>query len=139
MTNEEQLWAQAEKLAQRLYRVTTEIDTLSDGQEVYLLRNPELRGCMAQGATKEEAERNLGEARVDYIFSLLADGLPVPAPEMSASGMTSSVVQIPDQMFFDGSGEIDDIESTLDDHVFRPDFRSDEEGLSFGGDLVKLG
>ena len=55
----EQLWTQAEQLAKRHYRVTTEIDTLSDGQQVFLLRHPELRGCKAQGGTREEAERVL--------------------------------------------------------------------------------
>ena len=57
MLMNEQLWTQAEQLAKRHYRVTTEIDTLSDGQQVFLLRRAELRGCKAQGGTREEAEQ----------------------------------------------------------------------------------
>lgn len=75
--NHEQL-DRAEQLASRNYNTVVERDTLTDGSPVYLASNPELPGCMSQGATSEEAVKNLRNARVDYIYMLLEDGLPVP-------------------------------------------------------------
>ncbi len=40
---------------------------------------PSLPGCISQGATKEEATRNIREAIALYIEALEDDGLPVPA------------------------------------------------------------
>ena len=65
------LWEQAEHLASLSYTITIEGDRLSDGRIVYLVRNPELPGCKAEGATIDEAKANLDEARVDYIHALL--------------------------------------------------------------------
>jgi predicted RNase H-like HicB family nuclease len=76
----EELWDQAEQLASRPYEITIEGDTLSDGQIVYLARNPKLPGCKSQGDTIDEAKSNLAEARVDYIHALLDEGLPIPEP-----------------------------------------------------------
>jgi predicted RNase H-like HicB family nuclease len=42
--------------------------------------HPELEGCIAQGETPEEAKRNLDILRVEWIESLLEDGLEVPEP-----------------------------------------------------------
>ena len=39
---------------------------------------PTLPGCISQGATKEEAIRNIQEAIEGYIIALEEDGLPVP-------------------------------------------------------------
>ncbi len=41
---------------------------------------PDLPGCVATGATVEEAERLLREAIEVHIAGLREDGLPVPAP-----------------------------------------------------------
>ena len=38
-----------------------------------------LPGCISQGATREEASRNIQEAITLYIEALEDDGLPVPA------------------------------------------------------------
>lgn len=76
MNNE--LYDHAEQLASRNYDMVIERDELSNGEPVYLASNPELPGCMSQGATSEEAVKNLRDARITYIYSLLEDGLPVP-------------------------------------------------------------
>lgn len=76
----EQLWQQAKTLAARNYGVRVVQDTLSDGSVVFMASTPELTGCKSQGTTHEEATANLSEARIDYIYSLLEDGLPVPDP-----------------------------------------------------------
>jgi predicted RNase H-like HicB family nuclease len=41
---------------------------------------PDLPGCVATGATVEEAEQLLREAIEVHIAGLREDGLPVPAP-----------------------------------------------------------
>jgi predicted RNase H-like HicB family nuclease len=73
-------WERAEKLARRPYSVELSRDELSDGQTIYVARNPALPGCKSQGITIEEALENLNAARMDYIYFLLEDGLPVPDP-----------------------------------------------------------
>lgn len=70
----------AAELAARSYSVKVMKDRLADGTEVYLLRHPELEGCLAQGDTIEEASVDLDAARFEYILSLLEDGQDVPAP-----------------------------------------------------------
>ena len=40
---------------------------------------PSLPGCVSQGATKEEALRNVRDAIASYVEALESDGLPVPA------------------------------------------------------------
>lgn len=39
---------------------------------------PSLPGCVSEGATREEAVRNVKEAMEGYILALEEDGLPVP-------------------------------------------------------------
>lgn len=41
---------------------------------------PDLPGCVATGATKEEAEGNIREAIPFHLDGLREDGLPVPEP-----------------------------------------------------------
>ncbi|MBY0577931.1 MAG: type II toxin-antitoxin system HicB family antitoxin [Burkholderiales bacterium] len=41
---------------------------------------PDLPGCVATGATLEEAEREIREAIAFHIVGLREDGLPVPLP-----------------------------------------------------------
>lgn len=48
----------------------------------YMAYHPELRGCMAQGDTPEEALANLIEARSEYIALLLSRGVAAPLPSM---------------------------------------------------------
>jgi predicted RNase H-like HicB family nuclease len=71
---------QAEGLAERPYILEVVLDETTDGQPVYVAYNPELEGCMGQGETTDQAIIDLGNARIDYIHSLLEDGLPIPEP-----------------------------------------------------------
>jgi predicted RNase H-like HicB family nuclease len=41
---------------------------------------PDLPGCVATGATLEEAEREIREAIEFHIEGLVDDGLPIPEP-----------------------------------------------------------
>ena len=95
---DDRLMQEAERLAARPYAVSQEIDSLGNGERIYLLRNPEMPAVKAQGADLEEANRNLYEARVDYIYSLLEDNLTVPspvAPSRTASSTNGRVWTLP--------------------------------------------
>ncbi len=75
--------AEAENLASLPYAVVVIRDTDSEGKPVFVARNLELDGCMADGSTSEEAIENLKDARADYIQVLLLSGEKVPLPEMA--------------------------------------------------------
>ncbi|HEY2979990.1 MAG TPA: type II toxin-antitoxin system HicB family antitoxin [Anaerolineales bacterium] len=75
----------AEELAARNYSHVVVIEEAPSGQVTFMAKNPELYGCMAEGSTFEAALENLAEARVDFIHSLLRDGLAVPAPASQAA------------------------------------------------------
>ena len=80
MTND--FRARAEKLAAEPYTVEVLKDETVDGKMVFVASHPELPGCMAQGVSIAEAVENLDAAAVEYIMSLLEDGLPVPSPSI---------------------------------------------------------
>ena len=44
----------------------------------YSAYSPDLPGCVATGATREEAKRNMHEAVEMHVHGLVEDGLPVP-------------------------------------------------------------
>lgn len=79
----------ARYLANQPYPVEVFRDKTTKGEDVYLAKNPDLPGCMAQGATHKDALDNLAEARFEYIESLLEDGEPVP--EVTSSIAFTSV------------------------------------------------
>ena len=72
---------QARELAKLPYSVTVSQDEATDGTPLLFVANDELKGCMAQGTSIDEALANLEEARIDYLASLLEDGLEIPVPE----------------------------------------------------------
>jgi len=52
---------------------------IENGRESgYVAFCPVLKGCVSQGATKEESLANLKEAMSGYLEALIEDGLPVP-------------------------------------------------------------
>ncbi|MGA9398355.1 MAG: type II toxin-antitoxin system HicB family antitoxin [Anaerolineaceae bacterium] len=69
------------------YPYTVELfrDKTTDGDYIFLARNPELEGCMAQGLTEEEALSNLNEVRIEHIEHLLEHHLPVPYPNRAVA------------------------------------------------------
>ncbi len=80
----------AERTAELPYSVEVALDETTEGQPVYVARIPELEGCMGQGETIEQAVANLHEAKIDYIESLLEDGLSIPEPALLATTTSSS-------------------------------------------------
>lgn len=94
MVNE--TYKQAIKLALRNYTVAVFEDKQSNGTKIFMAKNPELNGCMAQGITIDEAIQNLSDARIDYIYDSLVSGIAIPEP----ASITSDTVFLsnPDQI-----------------------------------------
>ncbi|MFV2070076.1 MAG: type II toxin-antitoxin system HicB family antitoxin [Pirellulales bacterium] len=90
----DELRRRAEKLAQeRPYVVQIAMDETTEEDEqapMFFLTVRELPGCSAQGVTLEEALANLAEVKVDFIESLLDDGLPIP-PSMATTTTSFSL------------------------------------------------
>jgi predicted RNase H-like HicB family nuclease len=84
----------ARKFAELPYTVRVEKDKTIDGQEVFLATHPELIGCMAQGATTEEAVDNLKEVTQEYMLSLLEDGLIIPTPMTKLTSTTQETITV---------------------------------------------
>ena len=47
--------------------------------------SPDLPGCIATGATREEAEREMADAIAFHIDGLRAEGMDVPSPRASST------------------------------------------------------
>jgi predicted RNase H-like HicB family nuclease len=75
-----ELREKAEKLAKRPYFLMTSVEETTDGQQIYFARVLEIEGCFGQGETREQAIDDLRLAMVDFIQSLLEDGLTIPEP-----------------------------------------------------------
>jgi predicted RNase H-like HicB family nuclease len=58
-----------------MYRFLVVIEKANKNYSAY---SPDLPGCVATGATREEAEKNMYEAIEMHIQGLLEDKLPVP-------------------------------------------------------------
>ncbi|HPA79709.1 MAG TPA: type II toxin-antitoxin system HicB family antitoxin [Thermoanaerobaculales bacterium] len=58
------------------------IEPTSTGYSAY---SPDLEGCVATGATRDEVERNMRGAIEFHIDGLRADGLEVPEPRSSSA------------------------------------------------------
>lgn len=90
------LRADAERLAKRPYRILITRDETTDGKATFAALVVELDGCIGHGNTEEQAATDAANAAIDYIESLLADGLPVPLPlkMMAVSHSSGSSVQV---------------------------------------------
>jgi predicted RNase H-like HicB family nuclease len=51
---------------------------IEKAKENYSAYSPDLPGCVATGATREEVERNMHKAIEMHVQGLLEDNLPVP-------------------------------------------------------------
>ncbi len=57
--------------------------------KIYVASVPELPGCMAHGATKEQALMEIETAKQLWIETALEDGNPIPEPLFA--GMTETI------------------------------------------------
>ena len=76
------LLRQAENLAARPYQMVTFRDRTTDGEPTFVALIPELPGCNSHGETLAEAQASLNEAKVEFIYFMLEDGLTVPEPRL---------------------------------------------------------
>jgi predicted RNase H-like HicB family nuclease len=83
------LRTKAEQIASRLYPYLVVRDITTDGESVYIASCLDFEGCIGQGLTPEEAKEDLQAARIDYIYSLLEDGLLVSADEIPQTDITT--------------------------------------------------
>jgi predicted RNase H-like HicB family nuclease len=82
-----------------MYRFLIIIEKVNENYSAY---SPDLPGCVATGATREEAEQNMYEAIEMHIQGLLEDKLPIPESNSFAeyvaldekSGTFDDIVQI---------------------------------------------
>lgn len=72
--------AKANELARRPYLIMTSIEETTNDQPIHFARVLEMDGCFGQGETRQQALDDLHLAMVDFIESLLDDGLPIPEP-----------------------------------------------------------
>ena len=75
-----QLLREAEKYARQPFRVDVTLDDSDSGKPIYVARIPELPGCHTHAGTMSEAVSLLNEVKVEFIYFMLEDGLPVPEP-----------------------------------------------------------
>jgi len=54
---------------------------IEKGEDSYGAYSPDLPGCVAVGATKEEAEERMCEAIAFHLEGLREEGLPIPMGE----------------------------------------------------------
>lgn len=95
ISNEISVSEEALAYARLPYRTEVRADE-RDGSPCVVARNPEFAGCMADGATTEEAVANLREVRAEFIQMLLDAGahIPMPIPNVSVSPDTVGVQSI---------------------------------------------
>ncbi len=68
-----------------MYRFLVIIEKVNDNYSAY---SPDLPGCVATGATRQEVERNMREAIELHVRGLLEDNLPIPESTSSAEYVT---------------------------------------------------
>ena len=66
------------------YRFLVVVENAGQNFSAY---SPDLPGCVATGATREDAEKNMYEAIRLHIEGLKEDGLPIPSSTASAEYM----------------------------------------------------
>ena len=64
-----------------MYRFLIVIEKADSNYSAY---SPDLPGCVATGATREEAEKNMHEAIEMHVRGLIEDNQPVPASQSFA-------------------------------------------------------
>jgi antitoxin HicB len=77
---------QIEKIASEYY--SYKVERLESGE--YYLSIPDLPGCYALGSSLEEAETALEEAKKDWIFAAVSNGVPIPVPSAPSFNKTYS-------------------------------------------------
>lgn len=78
----------------KMYRFLVVIEKANMNYSAY---SPDLPGCVATGATREEAEKNIYEAIEMHIQGLLEDRLPIPESKSFAEYVAVAEKSIAEQ------------------------------------------
>jgi predicted RNase H-like HicB family nuclease len=65
------------------YRSEVTTDCYEDGKTYFVARIPDLPGCISSGPTREEAEKNLRDAKSLYLATALEHGFTPPRPSVA--------------------------------------------------------
>ena len=84
---------QARNLAMQPYFIKVTLDETTENEPIYLAHVRELEGCFGQGEEPTSAIADLRNAMIDFIASLLEDGLPVPEPASLLTSTSSTTSQ----------------------------------------------
>ncbi|MEO8610010.1 MAG: type II toxin-antitoxin system HicB family antitoxin [Chloroflexota bacterium] len=87
-----QLEAQAKKLADQPYHMVFQEDHTTDDEPIYVVNYLEMPGCRAQGFTIDEALADLKELTYEYILSYLEHGVAVPKPYSTTIATTGNAL-----------------------------------------------
>ena len=71
------------------------IELRREPEEGWFVQVKELRGCMSQGETREEALAMIQEAMELWLEVALEDGLPIPEPRTEEDYSGKFVVRVP--------------------------------------------
>jgi len=71
------------------------IELQRDPEEGWFVRVRELRGCISQGDTAEEALAMIQDAMLAWLEIALKDGLPIPEPQSEEDYSGKFVVRVP--------------------------------------------
>lgn len=64
---------------------------LEPGEKNWGAYSPDVPGCIATGATREEVEKMFREALEFHLEGMIEEGLPIPEPASVASKVTIEV------------------------------------------------
>lgn len=67
------------------YKSEVTTDCYEDGRTYFVARIPDLPGCISSGPTREEAEKNLRDAKRLYLATALEHGFTPPRPSPSVA------------------------------------------------------
>ena len=90
----ESLRREAQQYLDLPYSVEVSMDRSVGGNPTYVARIREFAGCLAQGDSASAAVREVKEALVDYVTTLLEDGLPVPSPQTTVTSTSHVEVSV---------------------------------------------
>ena len=84
-----------EKMLEYYVNLPYTIELRRDAEEGWFVQVKELRGCMSQGETREEALAMIQEAMEAWLEVALEDKLPIPEPRTEEEYSGKFVVRVP--------------------------------------------
>lgn len=64
----------------------------------YAVSYPELKGCVSEGNTIEEAVANAADAKKEWFLSMIEENLPIPEPDTEKTFSGTFSIRIPKEL-----------------------------------------